>query len=122
MVLVDTSIWSDHLRRRHAGLADLLEARQVLVHPFVIGEIACGSFPSRSAALASLNLLPSAPLLSQAEVVGFIDRHGLAGQGVGFVDMHLLASALVAGAGVFTRDKRLATAATRVGVAMHPRD
>ena len=117
MLLVDTSIWSDHLRRHDAAMARRLEAGEVLAHPFVIGEIACGVFPRRSETLALLDCLPSAPLLGQAELLGFIERHALAGKGVGFVDIHLIASALVAGAGVWTRDRRLADVVAALGVA-----
>lgn len=116
MLLVDTSVWSDHLRRHDAALARLLEAGEVLAHPLVIGEIACGIFPRRREALGLLNALPGAPLLGQAEVLGFIERHALAGTGVGFVDVHLLASARVAPARLWTRDRRLAEAAAKLGV------
>ena len=120
MLLVDTSVWSDHLRRHDAGMARLLEAGEVLAHPFVTGEIACGVFQRRPETLALLNRLPSAPLIGQAEVLGFIERNDLAGRGIGFVDIHLLASARVAGARVWTRDKRLSDAAERLGVAARP--
>jgi predicted nucleic acid-binding protein len=116
MHLVDTSVWSDHLRRHDSAMARLLEAGDVLAHPFVTGELACGVFPRRAEALALLDLLPSAPLIGQSEVLGFIDRHDLAGRGIGFVDVHLLASARVAGALLWTRDKRLANAADGLGV------
>lgn len=115
MLLVDTSVWSDHLRRHNAELAAHLEAGEVLAHPFVIGELACGAFLRRSAALALMLRLPSAPLLGQAELLGFIERHALAGRGVGFVDIHLLAAALVSGASIWTRDKRMAAVATELG-------
>jgi predicted nucleic acid-binding protein len=117
MVLVDTSVWSDHLRRYDAAMASLLDRGAVLMHPFVVGEIACGVFPHRHKTLALLGSLPSAPLLGHAEVLGFIERHSLPGQGIGFVDMHLLASALVAGAALWTRDRRLAQAANSLGLA-----
>lgn len=117
MWLVDTSVWSDHLRRHDPKLAQLLDAGSVLAHPFVIGEIACGVFPQRTLTIELLNSLPIAPLLAQAEVLGFIERHSLAGTGVGFVDAHLLASARVARATLWTRDRRLAAAAARLGVA-----
>lgn len=116
MRLVDTSVWSDHLRRHDAALARLLEAGEVLAHPFVTGEIACGVFTRRAETLALLNRLPSAPLVSHGEVLAFIDRHAVAGQGVGLVDVHLLASVLLAGARLLTRDKRLMVAAERLGV------
>ncbi len=119
MILVDTSVWSDHLRRHHLAMAQLLEVGEVLAHPFVIGEIACGVFPRRTETLNLLNRLPQAPLLGQNEVLGFIDRHTLAGQGIGFIDIHLLASALVAGAKLWTRDRRLVGAAVKLGVAAY---
>lgn len=117
MVLIDTSIWSDHLRRHDAAMAAQLEAGGVLVHPYVIGEIACGAFPHRSEALALMNTLSSAPVVGQTELLAFIDRHALAGQGVGFVDIHLLASALLAHAALWTRDRRLGNAAVALGIA-----
>ena len=117
MLLVDTSVWFEHLRRHDAAMAHLLEDGAVLAHPFVIGEIACGVFPRRRETLTLLNGLPTAPLLAQAEVLGFIERHALAGRGIGFVEMHLLASALVARAALWTRDRRLAEAASSLGMA-----
>lgn len=96
-------------------MARHLQAGEVLAHPFVIGELACGVFPKRAETLALLREVPSAPLLGQAEVLGFIERHGLAGRGVGFVDIHLLAAARVSGAALWTRDKRLAAAAADLG-------
>lgn len=115
MVLVDTSVWSEHLRRHDQALARLLEAGEVYVHPFVIGEIACGVFPRRRETLSLLGSLPAVPLLGQAELLAFIERQTLAGRGIGFVDIHLLASARVAHAAIRTRDKRLAAAAALLG-------
>ncbi|MCA0242112.1 MAG: type II toxin-antitoxin system VapC family toxin [Proteobacteria bacterium] len=115
MLLVDTSIWSDHLRRGDAALARRLEAGEVLVHALVIGEIACGAFPRRPEALALLTQLPAAPVLGLAELLDFIDRQSLQGKGIGFVDVHLLAAARVSGAALWTRDKRLAAAAAALG-------
>ena len=117
MLLVDTSVWFEHLRRHDAAMANLLEDGAVLAHPFVIGEIACGVFPRRRETLTLLNGLPTAPLLGQAEVLGFIERHALTGRGIGFVEMHLLASAMVARAALWTRDRRLAEAASSLGMA-----
>jgi hypothetical protein len=122
MLLVDTSVWSDHLRRHDPVMANLLVAGEVLAHPFVTGELACGLFPRRDETLALLNRLPSAPLLGHVEVLGFIERHALAGKGIGFVDIHLLASALVASVRVWTRDRRLADMATRLGVGAQAED
>jgi hypothetical protein len=115
MLLVDTSVWSDHLRRHDAALARHLEAGEVLTHPFVIGELACGLFPRRAETLGLMQQLPAAPLLGQAEVLGFIERHALAGRGVGFVDIHLIAAARVNGAAVWTRDQRMAAMAEQLG-------
>lgn len=91
----------------------------MLAHPLVIGEIACGLFPRRSETLTLLSNLLSAPLLGQAEALGFIERHALAGKGIDFVDIQLLGSARVAGARLWSRDRRLAAAAAALGIAAH---
>jgi predicted nucleic acid-binding protein len=112
MILVDTSVWVDHLRAGDASLADLLDRGAVAMHPFVLGEIACGSLAQRAATLDLLHDLPSAVVADAGEVLGFIDRHRLHGRGLGYVDVHLLASvALTSGATLWTRDKRLRAAA-----------
>ena len=112
MILVDTSVWVDHLRRTDAALADLLERGTVLMHPFVVGEIACGGLAHRPAVLDLLQQLPMAEVADTNEVLGFIERRGLHGRGIGLVDVHLLAStALTTGARLWTRDKRLRAAA-----------
>jgi predicted nucleic acid-binding protein len=108
LILVDTSVWVDHFRRGDARLVDLLERVSVVMHPFVVGEIACGSLRDRSSILELLQDLPAAVVADSAEVLGFIERHGLHGKGIGYVDVHLLASvALTPGAKLWTRDKRL---------------
>ena len=108
MILVDTSVWVDHLRSGDAQLAEFLERGVVLGHPFVIGEIACGSLSDRGAILALLQHLPMATVAEPAEVLDFIGRHKLHGKGIGYVDAHLLAStALTGGAKLWTRDRRL---------------
>lgn len=115
MILVDTSVWVDHLNRGDAGLEELLEAGEVLVHPMVIGELACGTLRNRARILADLMLLPLAPRATDAEALVFLERHRLMGRGVGFIDAHLLASvALDGGATLWTRDERLAKAARDV--------
>ena len=112
MILVDTSVWVDHLRAGDDDLAELLDAGSVLVHPFVIGELALGALRRRQLILESLGDLPRAPVATDQEVLEFIDRHALWGLGIGYVDAHLLASArLTPGAALWTRDKRLAGAA-----------
>lgn len=118
MILVDTSVWVDHLRAADSRLAALLQAGQVLAHPFVIGEIALGSLKQRRLVLGSLTNLPQAPVARAEEVLHFIDQHALAGTGLAYVDVHLLASArLAAGTTILTREKRLGAAAQRLGLA-----
>lgn len=112
MIVVDSSVWIDHLRRRDVDLAAALERGRVLSHPFVIGELACGHLRDRPAILGSLAQLPQAPVASHAEALAFVERHGLAGRGIGWLDVHLLAAAALADDGrLWTRDKRLATLA-----------
>jgi predicted nucleic acid-binding protein len=119
MILVDTSIWIDHLRAGDEHLADLLNSSQVLAHPFVIGELACGNLHQRDDILRLLNDLPRAPLASQEEVLHFIERNKLKGQGIGFIDAHLLAAtALADTALIWTRDKRLQKTAGKLKLAI----
>ena len=118
MILVDTSVWIDHLRQGDRALADLLERGSVLMHPFVMGEIACGHLKNRSSLLTLLADLPSAAVAQQAEAMAFTDRHALHGKGIGYIDVHLLAStALTLGARLWTRDKRLHAIALEQGLA-----
>lgn len=117
MILVDTSVWVDHLRRGDAQLAALLESAAVIIHPFIIGEIACGSLADRRTVLELLQDLPMATVAEVDEVLGFIEGHRLYGKGIGYVDAHLLASlALSNAAALWTRDKRLRAAADALGV------
>jgi predicted nucleic acid-binding protein len=115
-MLVDTSVWVDHLRTRSDSLADLLEAGEVVCHPFVIGELACGSLGSRAAILSLLASLPSLPKAEDDEVLEFIDRHHLMSSGLGLIDVHLLASCLLAGVPLWTHDAKLAAAASKLGL------
>jgi predicted nucleic acid-binding protein len=118
LILVDTSVWVDHLRRGDAELAALLERGQVLMHPFVVGEIACGSLADRHLTLELLQQLPMAAVAEPDEAVGFIELRELHGKGIGYIDVHLLAStALSAGSTLWTRDKRLRDAAEALGCA-----
>ncbi|BCS35979.1 ribonuclease [Luteitalea sp. TBR-22] len=111
MILVDTSVWIDHLRRGDEELSALLDEGQVLVHPFVVGEIACGSLKRRADVVAHLQRLPAAPVATEAEVHHLLEREGLHGRGLGWVDLHLLASARLAAVPLLTRDRALAGAA-----------
>jgi predicted nucleic acid-binding protein len=118
LILVDTSVWVDHLRRGDARLVELLERSTVLMHPFVVGEMACGNLRDRESILELLQDLPAAAVAENDEVLQFIERHDLHGKGVGYVDVHLLASvALTEGASLWTRDKRLRVVAQRLGCA-----
>jgi predicted nucleic acid-binding protein len=119
VTLVDTGIWIGHFRHGDGRLRSLLGASLVLGHAFVIGELACGTLPDRANLLRLLRELPQAVVAEPDEVLGFIDRHGLAGAGIGYVDAHLLASvALTPGARLWSGDRRLAAVAGRLGLAM----
>ncbi len=116
MILVDTSIWVDHLRAGDAALARLLERGAVLTHPWVIGELALGTLAQRQEVLGLLAGLPRAEVATAAETLRCIDHHRLHGLGIGYVDVQLLAAAhLTPDARLWTRDRRLAAAATRLG-------
>jgi predicted nucleic acid-binding protein len=117
MILVDTSVWVDHLRQGDAGLAAGLQAGAVGMHPFVVGELACGNLRARAEMLALLQALPPVPKANEFEVLYFIDTHSLMGCGIGYVDAHLLASSRLAGAALWTRDKRLRAVATELALA-----
>lgn len=118
MILVDTSVWVDHLRRGDPGLVGLLERSIVIMHPFVVGEIACGTLHNREAILELLQDLPTAAVAEGDEVLRYIESHVLHGKGIGYVDVHLLASvALTEGARIWTRDKKLRLVAQVIGCA-----
>jgi len=118
VILVDTSIWIGHFRAMDPDLVALLEAGRVLSHPFVTGELAMGNLKDRTVIIEAMNQLPAAIVASDAEVLGYIARHGLHGLGIGYVDAHLLASvSLTPDARLWTGDLRLARAAGRLGLA-----
>ena len=114
MILVDTSVWADHLRKTESGLVALLNEGSVLIHPFIIEELACGNLPHRRETLDLLRALPAAPVAEHAEVLAFIATESLHGTGVGSVDVHLMASARLAGAKVWSKDKALCREAFRL--------
>ena len=116
MTLVDTSVWIDHLRVSDRRLVTLLLEEQVLSHPFVIGELACGSMKRRGEILGLLQHLPQIAAVPNPEVLVFVERRALMGKGLGWIDVHLLASTVASGHTLWTRDKRLADAAQRLGV------
>ena len=111
MILVDTLIWVNHLRRHDAVLAAHLEAGEVLCHPYVIGEIGLGLLKQRQKVLELLAALPSATVVSHDEAMTFVEQRSLAGRGIGWVDIHLAASAVVSRAKLWTADRRLAAVA-----------
>lgn len=118
MILVDTSVWVDHLRYGDDGLATLLINSQVLMHPFVVGELACGNLRQRTEVLSLLKDLPQASVAHDEKVLFYIERRELMGRGIGYVDAHLMAAVtLHGGARLWTRDKRLQTLATEEGLA-----
>ena len=118
MLLADTSVWIDHFRRGDGRLAEALNADQVLIHPFVIGELACGNLRKRADLLEMLSRLPATQTATDAEVLRFIERKRLMGRGIGIVDAHLLASvALSTPARLWTRDRHLQAAARELRLA-----
>lgn len=118
MILVDTSVWVDHLRRAEEMLTDLLDREQVLTHPFVIGELALGHLRQRDAVLEALQDLHQAMVARDEEVLRAIEHERLFGLGLGYVDVHLLASVrLTPDASLWTRDRHLLAAAERLSLA-----
>jgi predicted nucleic acid-binding protein len=119
-MLVDTSIWVEHLRHGRVGLAALLHRAEVECHPYIIGELACGSISRRSEILQLLRRLPSVAVAENEEVMRFVERHRLMGRGLGWVDVHLLASAALENVPLWSADRRLAAAARSLGVYEEP--
>jgi predicted nucleic acid-binding protein len=117
MILLDTSVWVDHLRRGDSLVVQVLESGQAAAHAFVIGELACGNLKSRARVIDLLRSLSQLAMATDDEVLYFIDRYKLMGRGIGYVDAHLLAAAAIGGAFLWTRDKRLREIATELGLA-----
>ena len=112
MIIVDTSVWVDHLRNIEPDLIALLESQQVLCHPFVIGELACGNLASRGTVIPLLQNLPRSVVAADEEVLLFIETNNLMGIGIGYIGAHLLASTKLGLARkIWSRDKRLHSAA-----------
>ncbi len=119
MILVDTSVWVEYFRAGNRRLAVLLDEGQVLTHPFVIGELACGSLRKRAEVLALLTALPEAQVAEHREVLEFVERGRVYGRGIGWVDVHLLAAARLSDAALWTFDRPLFKVATTLAVAVN---
>lgn len=115
MILVDTSVWIHHFRKKNQELVDHLNIGSVACHPYIIGELACGNLGNRSEILTLLQALPSTPTLEPNEILYFIEKNLLMGRGLGYVDIHLLASAILGNVVLWTADHRLNEAATELG-------
>ncbi len=121
MVLVDTSVWIDHLRSREPEMATLEEGRQIFMHPMVIGELACGNLADRNDVLRYLARLPRIVVATDDEVLFFIEHHRIMGSGIGYVDAHLLTASVLHGATqVWTRDRRMMAVADGLGIGFAP--
>ncbi len=116
MILVDTSVWIDHLRVGEPQLTSLLHDHRVLAHPWVTGELALGRLARRNDIIGLLGNLPQATVATDAEVLGLVEKRHLLGLGIGYVDAQLLAATLLSAADLWTRDKRLSAAASLTGI------
>jgi predicted nucleic acid-binding protein len=119
MILADTSVWIDYLRADLPELAERLRRSIVVMHPFVVGELACGNFSNRDAIFELFQQLRSVTVAEHDEVLSFIRTRELYGRGIGYVDAHLLAAAVIEGCQIWTRDKRLHALAATLGVAVN---
>jgi predicted nucleic acid-binding protein len=107
MILVDTSVWTDHFRTGNEGLIKLLDEGLVYIHPFIIGELACGNLKNREEILDLLKALPLAEQAEHEEVLQFLQNHSLAGTGIGWIDAHLLTSTALTKCRIWTMDQPL---------------
>jgi predicted nucleic acid-binding protein len=120
MILVDTSVWIDHFRTGDPHLSGLLTRRLVKLHPWVVGELACGNLANRVGVLRNLQRLPQLSVAREHEVLFLIERHQLMGKGIGYMDAHLITAALAEGAQLWTRDKRLMAAVCGIDLLYSP--
>ena len=116
MTLVDTSVWIAHFRRSDVAMLQLLNDGEAAVHPFIVGELACGTFKDRVRAIQSLQTLPQALVADEAELYYLLETYRLWGSGLGWVDLHVLASAALSGWRLLTADHALQKAAAKIGV------
>ncbi len=115
MVLVDTSVWMSHFRKGNLDVSKFLEDGEVVTHPFIIGELACGNLRNRSGILSLVRALPSAIQGEHEEVLQFIDHHQLMGKGICYIDIHLVFSAALSSAALWTLDKKLDAVSSHLG-------
>ena len=120
MVLVDTSVWVRHLREGDPDLEQLLNSGEVMCHPYIVGELACGNLNNRHEVLLLLQLLPPATLANHEEILQFIEENQLMGKGLGYVDVHLSASAVLTGVQMWSYDRRLNETNERLGIKYKP--
>ena len=116
MVLVDTSVWVSHLRHSNTSLQKLLNESRVVSHPLIIGELACGNIRNRTEIISLLQSLPMLDVVEHEELLLFIEHNKLMGTGLGFVDVHLLAATILAGIPLWTQDKKLKQACSRLSI------
>ena len=116
MVLVDTSVWIDHFRNENAQLIHLLNNSEVFCHQFIVGEIACGNIQNRLEILSLLKSLPQSSIVEHEEILIFIDKNNIMGQGLGYIDIALLTSAILSGLSLWTLDKNLKTIAEKFDI------
>jgi hypothetical protein len=116
MVLVDTSVWVSHFRDGNVGLEKLLNDGEVVCHPFIVGELACGNLKNRDQILIYLQSLPMTTLAEDGEVLKFIENHQLMGKGLGYIDVHLVAAAVLTDVPLWTFDKILDKITKKIGI------
>ncbi len=116
MVLVDTSVWVSHLRHGNEDLQELLHDGEVVCHPFIVGELACGNLKNRQEILTYLQSLPMTILAEDEEVLKFIENNQLMGKGLGYIDVHLIASAVLTNVLLWTLDKTLDKFTEKIGI------
>ncbi len=116
MVLVDTSVWILHLRNGNTRLETLLDEGNVVCHPFIVGELACGNLKNRVEILSLLQALPMASHIEHEEVMRFIEDHSLVVKGLGYIDVHLIASAFLTDIPLWTADKKLNEISLKLGI------
>jgi len=116
MILVDTSIWIDHLNNSNNELIRLLNSNRVCIHPFIIGELSCGNIANRKELLSLLRALPRVEPVLEEEIFTLIENKNLYGIGLGIVDINLIASALIHDVKIWTHDKSLNKIAKKLNI------